>query len=158
MNEETTKSLHDKRSFEERVFARFDACDARFDSIEGRLENLEVRSYDTKPIWERALTAIMQMSSEVGEIKTKVGAIEGKVGAIETKVSIIESKVDALETQVRAIKTDQRTMRDETVDVRREMKHRIGDRVDMILKFMLEGREDIRDAEARIRELESKLA
>ena len=50
MNEEITQNLPDKRPFEERVFARFDAFDARFDSIEARLEKLESRSYDTKPI------------------------------------------------------------------------------------------------------------
>jgi chromosome segregation ATPase len=156
--EDTTQNLHDKRPFEERIFARFDAMDARFgvmdarfdamdarfDAVDGRLGILESRSYDTKPIWERALAAIMETQLEVGNIKTKVDVIEGKV--------------QSLETEVTAIKTDQRTMRDELVDVRRTLRHYVGDRVDMILKFLIEDREDIRDAEARIRELESKLA
>lgn len=38
MSDERTKELPDLRSFEERVFARFDAMDARFDDIETRLE------------------------------------------------------------------------------------------------------------------------
>lgn len=137
MNEEPTRKLPDARSFEERVFARFDSIDAR-------LEKLEARNYDTKPIWERALAAIMETGLEVGEIKAKVGVIEEKVQAIETEIS--------------DIKTDQRTMRNELVDVRRELRHPIGDRIDMILKFLIEDREDIRDAEGRIRELESKMA
>jgi hypothetical protein len=66
--------------------------------------------------------------------------------------------VQVLENEVGSIKADQRTMRNELIDVRRELKHHIGDRVDMILKFFLEEPEDIRDAEARIRELESKIA
>jgi hypothetical protein len=60
MNEEPTKDLPSKVSFEERVFARFDAIDARFDTVDARLEKLESRAYDTKLIWERALAAIME--------------------------------------------------------------------------------------------------
>jgi len=179
MNEKTTKTLSDKRPFEERVLARFDVFDARFDSIDarfdqvdsrfdnvdGRLEQLEARNYDTKPIWERALAAITETRFDVGEIKTKVSAIEGKVGAIErkvgaieTKVNVIEAKVQILENDVNSIKIDQRSTRNELIDIRRDLKHRIGEKVDMILRFFLENREDIRDAEARIRELESKIA
>jgi chromosome segregation ATPase len=158
MNEEPTQNLSGTRSFEERVFARFDAfdarfdavdarfdtVDARFDTVDARLEKLESRAYDTKPIWERALAAIMDTGLEVGEIKGKVGVIEGKVQLLENEIGVM--------------KTDQRGIRNELVDVRRELKHHVSERLDLILKFLLEDREDIRDAEARIRELESKFA
>jgi len=82
MNEEPTKELPNRSSFEERVFARFDAfdarfnaVDARFDAVDARLERLESRAYDTKPIWERALAAIMELGLEMGEVKGKVGSI-----------------------------------------------------------------------------------
>jgi hypothetical protein len=123
MNEERTKDLPDKKSFEERVFARFDSVDAR-------LEKLESSSYDTKPIWERALAAIM----ETGLDKTKVQLLENEIGALRIGV------------------------RNELVDVRRELKHNVRERLDLIFKFLLEDRDDIRDAEERIRELESKSA
>jgi chromosome segregation ATPase len=179
MNEEPTQNLSGTRSFEERVFARFDAFDARFDTVDARLEKLESRAYDTKPIWQRALKAIMEMGLEMGEVKSKVGVIErkvgviegkvglieGKVGLIEGKVGLIEGKVGGIETKVQLLeneigvmKTDQRGIRNELVDVRRELKHQVSERLDLILKFLLEDREDIRDAEARIRELESKFA
>jgi len=148
MNEEPTRNLSDHRSFEERVFARFDSMDAR-------LETLESRSYDTRPIWERALKTIMETGLEVGEIKNKVGVIETKVGVIETKVGVIETKVQALENELTATKT---VIRNGLVDVRRELKHYVGTRLDMIHKLLMEDREDIRDAEERIRELETKLA
>jgi len=48
--------------------------------------------------------------------------------------------------------------RNELVDMRRELKHGIGLRLDMMHKILLENREDIRDAEERIRGLESKRA
>ena len=172
MNKEPTKELPSKRSFEERVFARFDAFDARFDSVDtrfdsvdtrfdtvdARLEKLESRSYDTKPIWQRALKAIMEMGLEMGEVKSKVGAIESKVGVIEGKVGAIEGKVQLLENEIAIMKTDYKGIRDELVDVRREVRTNLREKLDLILKFLLEDRDDIRDAEGRIRELESKIA
>jgi chromosome segregation ATPase len=137
MNEEPTKGLPDKRSFEERVFARFDTIDARFDTVDARLEKLESRAYDTKPIWERALAAIMETGLELGEVKKKVGVIE---------------------TEVAGMKTDYAGIRNELTDVRRELRHDIKQKLDLILKFLLEDREDIRDAEDKIRQLETKLA
>ena len=84
MSEARTRSFSDTRSFEERVFARFDAIDARFDTMEARLEArfdavdtrldgfdtrlqaLETRALDTKPIWERALAAIIEVKEGEG--------------------------------------------------------------------------------------------
>ncbi|HXD30692.1 MAG TPA: hypothetical protein VN643_06235 [Pyrinomonadaceae bacterium] len=86
MSEEDTQNLNGGRSFEERVFARFDAVDSRFDStdsrfdsvdlairdLDGRVQTLEARSYDTKPIWERALAEILETRRELGETKNEV--------------------------------------------------------------------------------------
>lgn len=165
MTDDSTKGLPDKRSFEERVFARFDAIDGRFDSMEVRLDRLESRSYDTKPIWEQALAAIAETRHEVNEIKGtvtviegKVGVIEGKVGVIEDKVTVIESRVQNLEDDVRIIKMDQRTMRNEMIAGHRELKQRIDQSIDTVLRLMVDDRENVRDAQIRLKQLESKLA
>jgi predicted nucleic acid-binding Zn-ribbon protein len=200
MNEEPTENLNETRSFEERVFARFDAFDERFDSVDARLERLETRSYDTKPIWERALKAIMDLGMEMGDVKTKVsviegkvgviegkvgiiedkvsviegkvsviegkvGVIEGKVGIIEDKVGVIEGKVDLIETEVSALTAEVRLMKadyaginDVLTNMKRELKYQVNKRLDLILEFLLEGRVDLRDAEERIKQLETKLA
>jgi hypothetical protein len=55
MSEDRTMETSDPRSFEERVFARFDAIDERLNDVDARLEKLEAKQYDTKPIWEQAL-------------------------------------------------------------------------------------------------------
>lgn len=165
MNEKTTKDLPGRKSFEARVFARFDAVDAR-------LEKLESRSYDTKPIWERALKAILDTGLEVGEVKNKVDAIEKRIGgiekkgdAIENKVDAIENKVDGIETRVGGIETrvgvienDIGSIKANYAEIKRDLKHQVNRRIELILEFLLEGRDDIRDAENRIKELESKLA
>ena len=130
MNEEPTKHLPDRRSFEERVFARFDAVDSR-------LEKLESRSYDTKPVWERALTEILEIRQDVVEVKSRVGV---------------------LETEVASMRTDYGAIRSEFEDLKRELIRQLSRRLDLVLKTMVDQRDDIRDAEARIEQLETKLA
>jgi hypothetical protein len=83
VGDELTKELPGERSFEERVFARFDAIerrfvdrfsaidkrfdgvDARLDSLDGRVQALEARVFDTKPVWERALAEILEVKKEL---------------------------------------------------------------------------------------------
>jgi chromosome segregation ATPase len=158
MNEELTKDLPGRNSFEERVFARFDAADARFDAVDARLEKLESRSHDTKPIWERALKAIMETGLEVGEVKTKVNAIEKRVGVIENKVESIENKVGVIETDGAGMRTDYGGIRSEFEDLKRELVRQLTRRLDLVLKTMVDHRDDLRDAEERITQLETKLA
>lgn len=186
MNEERTKDLSDRRSFEERVFARFDSVDAR-------LGILESRGFDTKPIWQNALKAIMEMGLEVSEVKRKIAVIETDVAgmridyvglrsditgvktditglktdvaamktdvtAIKTDVATVKTDVATIKTHVVAIKTDYVGLRNGLTEMKRELKHVIDETLDLILKFLLEDRENIRDANDRISQLETKLA
>jgi outer membrane murein-binding lipoprotein Lpp len=86
MSEETTHDLPDRRSFEERVFARFDALDAGIRDLNVRVERLEAesqrRAADTKPIWERAL-------AEIAAVRQDVGALTEKVDALDSKVTVL---------------------------------------------------------------------
>ena len=172
MNEETTRELPDRTSFEQRVFARFDSMDNRFDGVNARLEKLEARSYDTKPIWEKALAAIMETGLEVGELKNKIGVIETKVEAIETKVDVIGTKVEAIETKVdvietkvgslegdvAALKKDYGNLHNELVESQRDFKVKLTRRIDLVLEVMIDNRDGWRAADARLAQLESKLA
>ena len=160
MSEERTKDLNGKTSFEERVFARFDAMDAR-------LQQLEAGSYDTKPIWEKALTAIAETGKDVAEIKNRVAVIEIAVAglatdvgdfALKSDVGTLKSDVATLKSDVGDLKTGYGGIKNELVDIRREVRENIRQELSQILKFLIEDRQDIRDAEDRIRKLETKLA
>src|SRR5216684_251540 len=112
MSEERTRDLTNGRSFEERVFARFDSIDARvgtvdarfdamgarfdrrFDGLDTRVQALEARALDTKPIWERALTEILEVKQGVAEVK------EG--------VEDIKRKIDLLSLDMVQVRADQR--------------------------------------------------
>ena len=168
MSEEITRNLHDHRPFEDRVLARFDAFDARFDSvdarfdsvdarfesIDARLEKLESRNYDTKPIWERALKAIMETGLEVGELKTKVGVIETQL----TKIDGIGTSLSVLEGEVAGMRGDYAALRSELVETQRDFKMKLTRRLDLVLTTLVDNRDGLRDAEERLTKLESKLA
>ena len=115
MSEENTDSLNGKRSFEERVFARFDAVDSRLERLEARaddtnsrlqnlegraddtnsrLQKLEIRSYDTKPIWEQALKEIVDTRRDLSK---RFGRIEAVV--FETRADLRDVE-DSLEKDI----------------------------------------------------------
>jgi len=93
MSEDRTQNLPANHSFEERVFARFDAMEARFESrfssidarlerVEARLDGLEIRvqalesrALDTKPIWERALAEILEVKKGVQDLNRKIDVL-----------------------------------------------------------------------------------
>ena len=100
MSENRTRDLPDNRSFEERVFARFDAMDARFDGVDARLDGLdtriqvlESRAYDTKPIWERAL------AEAIADSKRKFGILIEDVMQVHIDQRRVERRMDALESR-----------------------------------------------------------
>lgn len=68
--------MPDGRSFEERVFARFDAIDARLQGLEDESQR---RAVETKPIWERALQEIMETRAEVVKVEDRLGRIENEI-------------------------------------------------------------------------------
>ncbi|HXM46964.1 MAG TPA: hypothetical protein VN956_03780 [Pyrinomonadaceae bacterium] len=150
MNQDPTKELPDKRSFEERVFARFDMVDARFDTVDARLEKLEAHSYDTKPIWERALKEIHDTRIELGEVKAGLAGVK-------TDVAGLKSDVTGLKTDVSGLKTDVFEMKNEFSDAKREVRRQVTKRLDQIQVFQFEYREDIRAAYERIEKLEKKV-
>jgi uncharacterized phage infection (PIP) family protein YhgE len=109
MSEDKTKETKDARSFEERVFERFDSSDERFDRVisamDIRITKLEKRQYDTKPIWERALAEIAETNRKVDLLQL---AIEGV--RKETRDSISELRAE---------------MNDNTGNLRTELKENI---------------------------------
>ena len=151
MNEEPTRNLSDHRSFEERVFARFDSIDAR-------LEKLESRSYDTKPIWERALKEILETRLEVGDLKKQLSVVEKKVDAVETKTHAIETRLETVEAEITGLRRDYSGLRSELVETQRDFKMKLTRRLDLVLTSLVDTRDGMREADERLTQLESKLA
>jgi predicted RNase H-like nuclease (RuvC/YqgF family) len=89
MSDNPTREMPDSRSFEERVFASFDALDARLSSLEskvdgldGRLisleEKVDARLRETRPIWE-AQADLESVKGEVREINRNMKVLHKDV-------------------------------------------------------------------------------
>jgi chromosome segregation ATPase len=119
MSDEKTQNLPDTRSFEERIFARFDALDARMarmetrmdrmearlDDVDTRLQALEAKAYDTKPIWERALAEILEVGKKVDGIDDRMHTLERKFNVLGRDMldlrgdqSRLEDRMDRVES------------------------------------------------------------
>jgi phage shock protein A len=96
MSDEHTHNMNGARSFEERVFARFDALDSTLRDLDSRLQVLEAKAYDTKPIWERALQEMIETRRELSKRLDRIEAIAHETRAdlrdAEDRIERIESK------------------------------------------------------------------
>jgi hypothetical protein len=121
MNEDHTKNLADSRSFEERVFARFDGMEshfdametrfgARFDAMEARFDILDVRvqrleaqegkrALETKPIWERALAEILEVRLRVDDVSRKMDVLSRDVMQVRADQLRLDDRVDKLDSK-----------------------------------------------------------
>jgi chromosome segregation ATPase len=97
MSDNPTQETPNSRSFEERVFARFDALDGRIerldtkaDTIDGRLTTLEekvdLRLRETRPIREAVLTRLTSVEERVGNVETEVRQVRRTMRAMHEDV------------------------------------------------------------------------
>jgi chromosome segregation ATPase len=106
MSEETTQNMPDGNSFEERVFARFDAIEMRLqalDAIDARLQALEDqaerRALETKPIWERTLAEILELRQSVSNVERKIDVLSRDIVQVRADQAHVESRLEKLESE-----------------------------------------------------------
>jgi chromosome segregation ATPase len=106
MSEENTQNMRDGRSFEERIFARFDALDARLSEMDVRLQQMDTRlsvleqkAYDTKPIWEQALSEILAVSQKLETVERKLNVLGLDMLALRADQTRLEDRMDRLESK-----------------------------------------------------------
>lgn len=101
MSDENTQETPDARPFEERVFVRLDSIDRRLDKLEKKVEEL---SYNTKPIWERALKEIADIHSEINtgfrSVGRQIGVLSKDIVQLRAEVGDLANRVDALELKL----------------------------------------------------------
>jgi chromosome segregation ATPase len=101
MDENLTRERPDARSFEERVFARFDALDERMSKIEDHVskiderlssfeEKVDRRLQETRPIWEA-------VQAKLEHIDTKLDLVIADPYEMRTDLKIIDKRVTTLE-------------------------------------------------------------
>jgi seryl-tRNA synthetase len=115
MSDDPTQQTPDSRSFEERVFARFDALDTRMSSLEGKVDEMngrlttledkvDARLRETRPIWEAVLA--------------RLEAVENRLNGIESRLDEIEKDLKKLGHTVLLIHEDNLHIRADQRDLR----------------------------------------
>ena len=100
MSEDKTKEMNGSKSFEERVFERFERIEGRLVNVEIKISKLEERQYDTKPIWEQVLAAIAEINSRLASMDGRFDAMDARFEAIDARFDRVDSRFDKLETDM----------------------------------------------------------
>ncbi len=74
MSEDETKVFKDKSNLLERMLTKLEVLDARLQRVE---EKIQERGFDTKPIWEQALTEIMEVNQHTRTLNRKIDVFSG---------------------------------------------------------------------------------
>jgi chromosome segregation ATPase len=96
MSEENTQNMPDERSFEERVFARFDALDARLSTLE---ERVDARLHETRPIWEAVLSRLDNIEGEMKAINRRVRVLHDDILRAREEQEDLRERVTKLESE-----------------------------------------------------------
>jgi chromosome segregation ATPase len=167
MEKDKTAETNESRSFEERVFARFDTIDDRFERVEGRLSTVEIRigkledrQYDTKPIWEQALAAIAETNAvmvagfdefrrQFESINARLDAMDHRFDAMDLRFEAMDARFEALTSKVEVESTALRT------DLENGLRG-VERKIDVLNKNILELQADQRYVDSRLEKIESK--
>ena len=77
--------------------ARLVDVDKHLADMDGRLEALEAKSYDTKPIWERALSELMEINSRLDGLDLRFSVLNDDVLHTRADQRKLEKRVSTLE-------------------------------------------------------------
>ena len=106
MSEDKTKEMNDSKSFEERVFERFERIEGRLVNVEIKISKLEARQYDTKPIWEQALAAIGEINSRLGAIETRLDSVDSRLDSIDGRLDSVDARFDRVDARFDKLETE----------------------------------------------------
>ena len=144
MSEDKTAETKDSRSFEERVFARFDVVEGRLSNVEIRIGKLEDRQYDTKPIWEQALAAIAETNQQMRE------------GFAETNQRIAETN-QRIQGALEGIAETNQRMREEFAETNQRMREEFAETNQRIAETNQRMREGFAETNQRIAETNQQM-
>jgi len=106
MSEDKTKEMNGSKSFEERVFERFERIEGRLVNVEIKISKLEERQYDTKPIWEQVLAAIAEINSRLASMDGRFDAMDGRFDAMDARFEAIDARFDRVDSRFDKLETD----------------------------------------------------
>lgn len=132
MSEGPTRELPDGRSFEERVFARFDAMEARFGAIDARFDAMEAR------------------------FGARFDAMDARLDGIDTRLDGLDGRVQALEARALDTKPIWERALAEILEVKKGVAD-LNRKIDVLTLDVMQVRADQRQIEKRMDQLESRV-
>src|SRR5687767_15047925 len=94
MSEEQTQNFGNDNQILRQVLAKLEVMDTRLQFVE---TNVSKRGYDTKPIWERALSGIMEVKNELGvfkqEVKHELGDVKHQLGHVTHELGDVKREL-----------------------------------------------------------------
>ncbi len=145
MSEKITENLDRDRSFQDRVFARFDALEVYLKNIDSRVQSLDSRVQNLD-------TLVQNLDSRVQNLDSRVQSLDSRVQSLDSRVQSLDSRVQVLESRAYDTKPIWENALKEIIDTRRELTRRL----DRIQAMVLETRAGLSEAEDRLDKLESR--
>jgi chromosome segregation ATPase len=110
MSENTTQEIPDARSFEERVFARFDAMQGQLTSLQGQLtsmgerlttleDKVDARLRETRPIWEAVLARLDNVETEIKTLNRGVRILHDDAMRVRLDQEELRERITKLESE-----------------------------------------------------------
>ena len=107
MDENVTREGPDTRSFEERVFARFDALDERMFRMEEQLSSLDERVFKVEghvsKIDERLSSLEEKVDRRLQETRPIWEAVQAQLKRIDSKLDIVISDLYEMRTDIKML-------------------------------------------------------
>ena len=122
MSEEQTQDFGTDNQILRQVLTKLEVMDTRLQFVE---TNVSKRGYDTKPIWERALSGIMEVKNELGvfkqevkqelgnlkhelgDVKHQLGHVTHELGDVKRELTLVNKKIDVFNNDMLKLRADQ---------------------------------------------------
>ncbi len=117
MNEDTTKNLDEKSSFEQIVIAQLEAMRADIHSVKLVVndinhrvttleETIERRLYDTRPMWEGVQVQLTNVQEQMTTMQQQIATVDEKVVTVQATVKQMDTKLGVLNNTILDLRAD----------------------------------------------------
>ncbi len=120
----TRRNIPDAASFEERIFARFDAMANQLSDMNTRLTALEqkvdARLRETRPIWEGVLERLTAIELRLTNIEQRLTNVEVRLDKIDDQLEAFNDKMDVLNDNMFDMRADHKSLKKRVIKLEDE--------------------------------------
>ena len=131
MSEEPTQNFGNDNQILRQVLAKLEVMDTLLQFVE---TNVSKRGYDTKPIWERALSGIMEVKNELdsfkqeckqefGSVKRELGNLNHDMGHVKHELADVKRELKLMNRKIDVFNNDMLKLRADQVETEERLRH-----------------------------------